>query len=71
LQYFGVLAAQYGMLWMGLNIPGGYDPANRNRHGTQLGVTAQTTSGSVEAADLATAWHLGERLAEFAKRLGR
>jgi len=69
LQYFTVLAAQHGMLWVGINIPGGYDRANRNRLGVQLGAAACTIELQVEEADLATARHLGMRIAEFAGQL--
>lgn len=31
LAYFTVLAGQHGMLWSGLDIPGGVDPKGRNR----------------------------------------
>lgn len=42
LSYFTVLAAQHGMIWCNLDIPGRYDPAGRNRLGTQVGlVTCQ------------------------------
>jgi len=40
--YFTVLAAQNGMIWCNLDFPGRYDPAGRNRLGTQVGlVTCQ------------------------------
>ncbi|MBR1089098.1 flavodoxin family protein [Bradyrhizobium manausense] len=34
LTYFSILAAQHGMLWCGLDIPGGDDPSGRNRLGS-------------------------------------
>jgi len=37
LQYFTMLAAQHGMLCVGLDIPGGHDSHGRNRPGAQLG----------------------------------
>jgi len=52
------------MLWCSLDIPGGQDPTGRNRLGTQLGLTSQTP----DAADLATAHHLGRRLALLSRR---
>ncbi len=69
LQYFAVLAAQHGMLWLGVDIPGGCDVANRNRLGVQLGAAARTTETEVDGSDLATAEHLGMRIAGFAMRL--
>lgn len=68
LSYFTVLAAQHGMLWCSLNIPGGYDPAGRNRLGGQLGLATTTIEGALDASDLATANYLGKRLATVAGR---
>jgi hypothetical protein len=56
------------MLWCGLDLPGGMDPAGRNRLGTGLGVTALGVDGNVDAADLATVTHLGARLARVSAR---
>jgi multimeric flavodoxin WrbA len=66
LGYFTVLAAQHGMLWCGLDIPGGADPAGRNRLGCQTGLVTHIVDGTPDAADLATALYLGKRLARFA-----
>lgn len=69
LSYFAVLAAQHGMLWCGLDIPGGHDPEGRNRLGAQLGVAAHAIAdGAPDPSDLATARHLGRRLALVAGR---
>lgn len=69
LTYFSIFAAQHGMLWCGLDIPGGYDAEGRNRLGTQLGLAAQTEGSNVDAIDLATARYLGRRVASVARRL--
>jgi multimeric flavodoxin WrbA len=69
LAYFTVLAAQHGMIWCNLDIPGGEDPSGRNRLGTQVGATSQTASGLVPAGDLLTAGHLGRRVALFVAKL--
>jgi NAD(P)H dehydrogenase (quinone) len=66
LQYFTILAAQHGMLWVGLDIPGGYDPQGRNRLGAQLGLVSQSTNGFVPDVDLITARYLGARVARKA-----
>ena len=66
MQYFSILASQHGMLWVGLDIPGGYDADGRNRQGLQLGMSAHTTQPKVPAADLATATYLGKRIALLA-----
>ncbi len=69
LAYFTVLAAQHGMLWCNLDLPGGEDPQGRNRLGTQVGVVAQAASDGVDPHDLLTAAHLGHRVAEWVVRL--
>jgi NAD(P)H dehydrogenase (quinone) len=69
LQYFTVLAAQHGMLWVGLDIAGGYDAAGRNRLGVQLGASACIAEGELPSGvELATARHLGLRLASLVVR---
>lgn len=68
LSYLAVLAAQHGMLWCGLDIPGGCDPHGRNRLGAQLGLASQAVDGVLDPSDLATARHLGRRLATVAAR---
>lgn len=72
LAYFALLAAQHGMLWCGLDLPGGgADPEGRNRPGASLGATAHAPppgGGPLDPSDLATARHLGRRLATLAAR---
>ncbi len=63
LQYFTVLGAQHGMLWVGIDIPGGYDPEGRNRLGAQLGLVSQATGSLVPDIDCSTARYLGARVA--------
>jgi NAD(P)H dehydrogenase (quinone) len=69
LAYFTVLAAQHGMIWCNLDLPGGEDPSGRNRLGTQVGVASQATSQEVPASDLLTAGHLGRRVALLIAKL--
>ena len=64
LTYFTVLAAQHGMLWCSLDIPGGNDPRGRNRLGSQIGLATQQVDGVLPHSDLATAHYLGRRLAD-------
>ncbi len=64
LAYFAVLAAQHGMLWRSLDIPGGLDPADRNRLGSSIGLATHAAGGVLNTSDLATAHHLGRRLAD-------
>lgn len=68
LQALGLFASQHGMLWVTLDIPGGQDPAGRNRLGTQYGLAVQAADERLAAADLATAEHLGRRVATIAGR---
>jgi NAD(P)H dehydrogenase (quinone) len=69
LNYFTILAAQHGMLWCNLDIPGGEDPEGRNRLGSQVGVVSQAIDGKVDTGDLKTATHLGHRVATLVNRL--
>ncbi len=66
--YFAIFAAQHGMLWCGLDIPGGEDKLGRNRLGSQLGIASQPVAGTLPGADLATAEYLGQRLARLVSR---
>lgn len=66
LTYFTILAAQHGMLWCGLDIAGGEDPADRNRLGSQLGLATHPVNGTLPQSDLSSAEYLGRRLAEIA-----
>ena len=50
------------MFWCNLSLPGGFDPQGRNRLGTQWGASAWVEN-QLDARDLATARHLGERVA--------
>ncbi|MBW7969035.1 flavodoxin family protein [Bradyrhizobium sp. BR 10289] len=68
LTYFSILAAQHGMLWCGLDIPGGEDPAGRNRLGSQLGLATHPVGGALPQSDVSTAEYLGGRLAGLAAR---
>ncbi|MEU6175631.1 flavodoxin family protein [Streptantibioticus parmotrematis] len=77
LQYFTVLAAQHGMNWVNLGLLPGWNASTAsendlNRLGFFLGAGAQTNSDEgpegVHKADVATAEHLGRRVAQTAKR---
>ena len=62
LQYFSVLAAQHGMVWVGLDIPQSPQLDDWNTQGTQLGFSAYVTGESISESDVATARYLGERI---------
>jgi multimeric flavodoxin WrbA len=73
LQFFSVLAAQHGMTWINLGLHPGWNSSTAteedlNRLGIFLGAGAQTNNDqgpdAVHKADIATAEHLGQRVAE-------
>jgi multimeric flavodoxin WrbA len=75
LGYFQTLAAQHGMTWVNLGLKSGWNTVrgsdqDANRLGFHNGAAAQSLLGSrpddVNAGDLATAEHLGRRVAEQA-----
>ncbi|MCB5182627.1 flavodoxin family protein [Streptomyces antimicrobicus] len=76
LQFFQTLAAQHGMSWINLGLKPGWNSSTAsendlNRLGFFSGAAAQTNSDegpeAVHKADLATAEHLGRRVAEQAR----
>ncbi|GAA3043170.1 flavodoxin family protein [Streptomyces olivoverticillatus] len=76
LQFFSVLAAQHAMHWVGLGLHPGWNSSSAseddiNRLGFFLGAGAQTDTDQgpdgVHKADIATAEHLGRRVAEQAR----
>ncbi|MFD9001432.1 flavodoxin family protein [Streptomyces sp. NPDC059582] len=76
LQYFAVLAAQHGMTWVNLGLKPGWNSStgsenDLNRLGFYLGAGAQTDTDhgpeEVHKADVATAQHLGRRVADQAR----
>jgi NAD(P)H dehydrogenase (quinone) len=79
LQYFSLLAAQHGMIWVNLDLLPGWcwDTAtidDLNRLGAWLGVMSQSNGdGSIETnpreSDLETAEHLGRRVAVVTRAL--
>ncbi|WP_406006554.1 flavodoxin family protein [Streptomyces sp. NBC_00637] len=75
LQYFQILAAQLGMHWVNLGLLPGWNSSTASEHdlnrlGVFLGAAAQTNvdegPDAVHKADVATAEHLGRRIAETA-----
>lgn len=69
LQYFSILAAQHGMIWLGLDIPGGYDELGRNTLGSQLGLASHCSGPQINSSDYVTAQYLGERVAKTCIKL--
>jgi NAD(P)H dehydrogenase (quinone) len=79
LQFFTVLAAQHGMHWVNLGLKAGWNSSEAsendlNRLGIFLGAGAQSNADqgpeTVHKADIATAEHLGRRVADTARRFG-
>ncbi|MER8233899.1 flavodoxin family protein [Streptomyces sp. NPDC094049] len=75
LQYFQILAGQHGMTWVNLGLKPGWNRSDAsendlNRLGFFTGAAAQTDSDrgpdGVHKADIATAEHLGRRVADTA-----
>lgn len=73
LQYFQILAAQHGMIWVGIDLIGYGDPEGRNRLGSQAGAMAiagqEPPDEAPNAADLATGRYLGARVAAIVRKL--
>ncbi len=69
LQYFNILAAQHGMIWVGLGQLPQLAPEGINRLGAYLGVMGQAAAAPPNDLDLATGKALGERVAKVAQRL--
>lgn len=80
LQFFQILAGQLGMHWINLGLLPGWNHSaasenDLNRLGFSLGAAAQTdvdaAPDAVHKADVATAEHLGRRVAETARTFTR
>jgi multimeric flavodoxin WrbA len=78
LQFFTLFAAQHGMNWVNLGLHPGWNSSAASEHdinrlGFFLGAGAQTNvdegAEAVHKADIATAEHLGARLAQTARTL--
>ncbi|MFF4576971.1 flavodoxin family protein [Streptomyces sp. NPDC001389] len=76
LQYFQMLASQHGMSWVNLGLKPGWNSStgseyDLNRLGFSSGAAAQTNADegpeAVHKADIATAEHLGRRVAEYTR----
>ncbi len=76
LMFFQILAAQLGMHWVNLGLPPGWNSSTAsendlNRLGVHAGAAGQTNADAgpeaVHKSDIATAEHLGRRVAETAK----
>jgi NAD(P)H dehydrogenase (quinone) len=68
LQYFSLLAAQHGMLWVSLDKPPHSDLSVPNTLGVQLGFAATVSPTGLAEVDLRTARYLGNRVGQLALR---
>ncbi|ADB49642.1 flavodoxin family protein [Conexibacter woesei] len=81
LQTFSILAAQHGMIWVGLDLKAGWatsdgSPDELNRLGSWLGAMSHSpldldAAAAPRDSDLRTAEHLGRRVARLALELRR
>ncbi|MEO3789425.1 flavodoxin family protein [Nonomuraea sp. B10E15] len=78
LEYLALLAAQHGMLWVGLGLKSGWNAGTASEHdlnrlGVWLGAAAQSNIDEgpdlMHDSDLRTAQHLGARVAGYAALL--
>ncbi len=70
IQYLSILAGQHGMLWVGIDSPGG-DQGIPNRLGAQGGVIAHSPDATIHPQDATLARYLGERVARLAGQFKR
>lgn len=67
IQYLATLASQHGMLWVGLDLAGGYNALGLNRLGCQQGVVSHNPEGDIFGGDADTAKYLGRRVAKITR----
>jgi len=65
--YFQTLAAQHGMIWIGLDSAQGYTDHGVNRLGFQSGVVAHASDSHLDSTDLESAVYLGARIASVVR----
>ena len=70
IQYLSTLAGQHGMIWVGVDSPGG-DAGIPNRLGAQGGVIAHSPDGKIHKQDAQLAHYLGSRVASLAGQFKR
>ncbi len=70
IQYLTTLAGQHGMIWVGVDSPGG-DVGVPNRLGAQGGVIAHSPDGTIHDQDAQLAQYLGNRVAKLAGQFKR
>jgi len=68
IQCFQILAAQHGMLWVGLDNKGLQESNVINRSGSQSGLIAWAKNNEVNSDDLQAARYLGKRVALLANK---
>ncbi len=68
LQYFSILAAQHGMLWVNLEMPVDHEQHSELKLQSQLGFAGVVPSDTISPVDKENAFRFGSRVAEFSKR---
>lgn len=68
LQYFSILAAQHGMLWVTLQMPSDHEQKIETKLNAQLGFAGVVPGDSITETDRSAAAALGNRVALLSKR---
>lgn len=65
IRYFQTLAAQHGMIWVGIDAAAGFNSKGINRLGCQSGVIATSSDGYPDLMDIETAKYLAIRICKL------
>ncbi len=68
LQYFAILAAQHGMLWVNHKMPSDHEKNTENKLNAQMGFAGVVPGDTISKRDVAAAARLGSRVALFSKQ---
>ncbi len=68
LQYFSILAAQHGMLWVNLQMPSDHEQNSENKLNAQMGFAGVIPGDVISRSDRVGAASLGSRVAQLCKR---
>lgn len=69
LQYFTILSAQHGMLWVNLTMPHDHEDNQAHNPGAQLGIATTVAGDKISTADEYLAKALGSQVAQYCLRL--
>ncbi len=68
LQYFAILAAQHGMLWVNHEMPSDHEENIENKLNAQMGFAGVVPGDTISKRDVTVAARHGSRVALFSKR---